>query len=228
MKIFSFRQPLCLCLAASIALPFAYAGTARADVRLPALFSDGAVLQRGIAAPVWGTADAGEPVTVRINGQQARTTADGSGKWALQLPAMEAGGPFDLAIAGKNTIVVRDVAIGEVWVASGQSNMEFPLRTYAPGDPVYGPRASAEIAAVHDPLLRMFTVAKKTSPESPIGNTAGPEGSWKAASPENAGEFSAVAYSYACELRRKLNVPVGVIHSSWYGTPAEAWTSRGA
>lgn len=215
------------CLAASIAFSLAGVLTpAMADVHLSPLFCDGAVLQRGMDVPVWGTADAGEAVTVSINGKQAKAVADASGKWMLKLPSQAAGGPFDLTAAGKNTVVVKNVAVGEVWVASGQSNMEFPLQTYAPNDPVYGPKAKEEIAAVNDPLLRMFTVIKKVSPDAPVDNMAGPQGSWKVATPQDAAKFSAVGYYYARELRSKLNVPVGIIHSSWGGSPAEAWTSQ--
>ena len=222
MKISFTKKTLWLTLA--FAFPFAPA--VRADIHLSSLFSDGAVLQRGIDAPVWGTADAGETIAASLNGKQAKTTADNSGRWMLKLPALQAGGPFDLTVSGKNTIVVHDVLVGEVWIASGQSNMEFPLNTFAPNDPVYGPKARAEIAAANDPLLRMFTVTKKLSPDAAIANTPGPDGSWKAATPMEAGKFSAVAYYYACELRHKLNVPVGIIHTSWGGTPAEAWTSH--
>ena len=222
MKISFTQKSLWLTLA--FALPLAPA--MRAEVHLASLFSDGAVLQRGIDVPIWGTADAGETITASLDGKQAKATADNSGRWMLKLPALTAGGPFDLTVAGKNTVVVHDVAVGEVWVASGQSNMEFPLNTFAPNDPVYGPKARAEIAAANDPLLRMFTVTKKMSPDSIIDNTPGPEGAWKAATPLEAGKFSAVAYYYARELRHKLNVPVGIIHTSWGGTPAEAWTSR--
>jgi len=215
-----------LCLTTTFALPFT--PNALADIHLATLFSDGAVLQRGIDAPVWGTADAGEVITASFNGKQAKTTADNSGRWLLKFSAMPAGGPFELAVSGKNTVVVHNVAVGEVWVASGQSNMEFPLSTFAPNVPVYGPKARTEIAAANDPLLRMFTVAKKMSPDGAIDNTPGPDGAWKAATPLEAGKFSAVAYYYACELRHKLNVPVGIIHTSWGGTPAEAWTSHRA
>jgi len=228
LKIPKMSLPPCgRLLAAVVALHFAGVANVVADVHLSPLFSDGAVLQRGMAVPVWGTADAGETVTVSINGKQAKATADASGNWLLKLPEMTAGGPFDLTAAGKTTVVAHNVAIGEVWVASGQSNMQFPLKTFAPTDPVYGPKAAAEIAAVNDPMLRMFTVVRKVSPDSPIDNKKGPDGKWQAASPENAGGFSAVAYYYARELRAKLNVSVGIIHSSWGGTPAEAWTSQG-
>ena len=227
MKTTSSRRKFHFCLAAVLALPFAGIWTARADVHLSPLFSDGSVLQRGMMVPVWGTADAGEAVTVSLNGKQAKATADDAGHWTLKLPTLTAGGPFELTVKGKNTVVIHDVAVGEVWIASGQSNMEFPLNTFAPNDPVYGPKAKEEIAAINDPMLRMFTVTKKLSPDVCLDNTQGPDGAWKPATPADAGRFSAVGYHFAAELRRSLKVPVGIIHTSWGGTPAQAWTSRG-
>ena len=202
--------------------------TAWADVRLSPLFSAGAVLQRDRAVPVWGTADVGEAVTVAIHGVSAQAIADHSGHWTLKLPALKAGGPWDLTVNGKNQLVVHDVAIGEVWFASGQSNMAFPLATFTPDDPVYGPKARQMIAAVNDPLLRMFNVTLNRSPHTVLDNVNGLKGAWKAAAPESAGQFSAVAYHYAHALRQKLQVPVGIINASWGGTGAEAWTSREA
>jgi len=200
--------------------------TALAYVRRSPLFSDGAVLQRGIEVPIWGMADPGESVTVRMNGKEASGTADGSGRWSVKLPAQDAGGPFDLTVQGKNTVVLRDVVMGEVWVASGQSNMQFPLMTLDPAHPVHGPQAREVIAAANDPLLRMFNVKMQVSPDKPADAVDLPVGKWQAATPENAAKFSAVAYYFASELRKTLNVPVGIIHSSVGGTPAEAWTSQ--
>ena len=200
--------------------------TALADVHLSPLFSDGAVLQRGRQIPIWGIADPGESVTVRMNGKEAAGKADSSGRWSIQFPAQDAGGPFDLTVQGKNTIVLRDVVVGEVWVASGQSNMQFPLMTLDPANPVHGPQAKEAIAAANDPLLRMFNVEFHASPDKPADDMALPAGQWKAATPKNAPGFSAVAYYFASELRKNLNVPVGIIHSSVGGTPAEAWTSQ--
>ena len=226
--IFSFgsrkaRGPLIAIFAFSLA----FVPAAFCDVTLSPLFSDGAVLQRGQAVPVWGTAEPGEAVTVTINGKKAAATAGADGAWMLKLPSLVAGGPFEMVVKGKNLLVIHDVAVGEVWLASGQSNMEFPLQTFTPGNPVYGPKAREVIAAVNDPLLRMFTVPKKAAPDEPVPNTSN-SGSWKSAVPENVGKFSAVGYYYAAELRRKLNVPVGIIHSTVGGTSAEAWTSRDA
>jgi sialate O-acetylesterase len=161
-----------------------------------------------------------------MNGKEAAGTADGSGRWSIKLPAQDAGGPFDLTVQGKNTIVLHDIVVGEVWVASGQSNMKFPLVTLTPADPVYGPQGREAIAAANDPMLRMFNVGASVSPDKPADDIGLPVGKWQSATPENAGAFSAVAYYFASELRKTLNVPVGIINSSIGGTPAETWTSQ--
>ena len=132
-KTFFFRLAMRF-VAACLVLPAV--STALAETRLSPLFSDGAVLQRGREVPIWGAADPGESVAVRMNGKEALGTADGSGRWSVKLPAQDAGGPFDLTVQGKNTIVLHDILVGEVWVASGQSNMNFPLQTFVPADPV--------------------------------------------------------------------------------------------
>ena len=222
-KIFFFSL-IMRCVAACLALPAV--STALADIRLSPLFSDGAVLQRGREVPIWGVADPGESVAVRMNGKEAAGTADGSGRWSVKLPAQDAGGPFDLTVQGKNTIVLHDIVVGEVWVASGQSNMKFPLVTLTPADPVYGPQAKEVIAAANDPMLRMFNVGASVSPDKLADDIGLPVGKWQSATPENAGAFSAVAYYFATEIRKALNVPVGIINSSIGGTPAETWTSQ--
>jgi sialate O-acetylesterase len=224
-KTFFFRLAMRFVAAGLVLLAVS---TALAETRLSPLFSDGAVLQRGREVPIWGGADPGESVTVRMNGKEAVGTADGSGRWSVKLPSQDAGGPFDLTVQGKNTIVLHDILVGEVWVASGQSNMNFPLQTFVPADPVYGPPAKEAIAAANDPMLRMFNVKPSVSPDKPADNLELPDGQWKASTPETAGKFSAVAYYFATELRKSLNVPVGIIHSSIGGTPAETWMSQPA
>ena len=222
-KIFFFRLAM-RCMAGCLVFPAV--SIARAETRLSPLFSDGAVLQRGREMPIWGIADPGESVIVRMNGKEAVGTANGSGRWSVKLPAQDAGGPFDLTVQGKNTIVLHDILVGEVWVASGQSNMNFPLKTFVPADPVYGPPAKVAVAAANDPMLRMFNVAAHVSPDKPADDIGLPIGQWQSTTPETAGQFSAVAYYFAAELRKTLNVPVGIIHSSIGGTPAETWTSQ--
>jgi sialate O-acetylesterase len=205
---------------------FAGASISLANVKTGPLFADGAVLQQGMKTPVWGTADPGEQVTVSIDGKQAAATADANGHWIVRLPELTAGGPFEMTVSGKDKVVVHNVAVGEVWIASGQSNMDFPLRTYKPADPVYGSKAHAFIATVNDPLLSFFVVSKKTAYQGPLPNDANPQGGWRETNPKNADIFSAVAYHFAQDLRKNLNVPVGIIQSAWGATFAQAWTSK--
>jgi sialate O-acetylesterase len=188
--------------------------SAYANIRLPALVGDNMVLQSGSKARLWGFAHPGERVTISMAGKSANGTADGKGRWEMWIGPLEAGGPFEMTIAGQNTIVLRNVLVGEVWVASGQSNMEWQLQNSA--------RGAEEVAQASHPLIHLFTVARTTSLE-PRDDAPG---RWVVCSPETAGTFSAVAYFFGRELNRTLNVPVGLIHSSWGGTPAEAWTSR--
>jgi len=191
-------------------LPFA---PVLADVKLPAIISDHMVLKKGAKIPIWGTADPGEEVTVTLNTQTAKATADKSGKWKANLDLSESGpGPFQLIIKGKNSLAVSDVLVGEVWVASGQSNMEFTLNRALGSE--------QEIAQSSNPKLRQFLVKKATS-DKPLEECAG---TWVAASPETSGGFTAVGYYFAKTLQNTLKVPVGLIHTSWGGTPSEAWT----
>jgi len=118
-----------------------------------------------------GNGRPGKSVAVSTNGTEAAGTADGSGRWSIKFPAQDAGGPFDLTVQGKNEIVLHDIVVGEVWVASGQSNMQFPLMTLDPAHPVYGPQAREVIAASNDPLLRMFTVGRHVLPDKPVSSS---------------------------------------------------------
>jgi len=184
--------------------------TLRADPRLAALFSDHMVLQRGRSIPVWGLADAGEEITVTLHGAVRQARAGAGGRWRVDLPAQDAGGPFTLTVAGKSTLRVRDVLVGEVWVASGQSNMTLELA-----------RASrADAASASHPQVRLFTVPKATSLEAVETLAA----SWQPCTPEAAGAFSAVAYYFGRRLHEDLGVPVGLIHTSWPGSLGEEWT----
>lgn len=187
----------------------------RAEVKLNSLFSDGVVLQRGVAVPVWGTAKDGEKVTVTFQDQTVVTTAR-NGRWLVRLNRLKAGGPFTLSVTGDNMVVINNVLVGEVWLCSGQSNMAFELSRAA--------NAEEAIAAATDPELRLFTVPR-SAVDTP--QTDAP-GTWQESTPETARSFSAVGYFFGRDLHRALRVPVGLIDSSVGGTPAEAWTSRAA
>jgi sialate O-acetylesterase len=196
----------------NLAIASFFITSALADVKPNPLFSDGAVLQRGQTVPVWGTADDGEQVTVELNSQKLTTTAK-DGKWRVDLKSLEAGGPYTMKISGKNTIEIKDLLVGEVWVCSGQSNMEWKLSQID--------REKVEQAKADFPKIRMFTV-KKTTAVTPQSDCTG---SWNVCSPTTVGNFSAVGYFFARDLYEKIGVPVGMVHSSWGGTPAQAWTS---
>jgi len=185
-----------------------------ADVKLPAIISDHMVLEKSSKVPIWGKADPGEAVTVTLNGKSAKTTADAAGKWMTALDLKNSpSGPFEMTVEGKNKLTLADVAVGEVWVASGQSNMEFVVKNSL--------NSEKEIAESANPLLRQFLV-KKNPTKEPLEDT---EGTWVAAAPETTGSFTAVGYFFAKKLQNELNVPVGLVHTSWGGTPSEAWTS---
>lgn len=189
-------------------------GNAAADVKLPALIGDNMVLQRGRPLKVWGWAEAGERVTVSFRGREAEATANDQGQWRVTLPALaEAGGPFTMTIAGRNSITFKNVLVGEVWVCSGQSNMQWPVAQAKDGP--------AEIAAANYPRIRLFQVPQATS-QTPLVDV---KSSWQECSPQTIPGFTAVGYFFGRDLHQKLNVPVGLIAASWGGTCAEAWTS---
>ncbi|HYG06709.1 MAG TPA: sialate O-acetylesterase [Stenotrophomonas sp.] len=186
---------------------------ALAAPRLPLLFADGAVLQREQPIPVWGWASPGAKIAVSLDGSRAEATTDAQGHWQVQLPAHAAGGPYTLQVQGDGaTLRVADVLVGDVWLASGQSNMEFPLLKADGG--------AAAAAAANDPKIRHFKVPKSWSGKAEQ-DLAG--GSWQAANPRNAPQFSAVGYFFAQELRQRTGVPIGIIDSTWGGSAIEAW-----
>jgi sialate O-acetylesterase len=188
-----------------------------ANPSLPHLISDHAVFQQERKIHVWGTAEARERVVVSFAGRIVRTQTDSAGKWTVDLPAMHAGGPFTLKITGKTTILVKDVLIGEVWVASGQSNMAFGLAGSTGAD--------VELPKADYPEIRLFTVPRRLG-LSPTLDTL--PASWSPCTPESAKEFSAVAYYFARKLHRELHVPIGIIESAWPGTHIEEWMSPSA
>lgn len=199
-----------------------------ANVQPVALFTDHMVIQREIKAPVWGTADVGEQVTVTGSwGESAVTTADASGKWSVKLKTPKAGGPYTLTIQGNNTVEIKDVLSGEVWFCSGQSNMDFEMKRLAgvnkrtpPEDAPAANQIKKAMETATDGLLRQFTVTKNRSPLEPLTTLAG---SWADSSPQNNPAFSATGYFFGRELRKELNVPVGLIKCAWGGTKVEPW-----
>ncbi len=208
-------------------LLFALLGAAglRAGVTLAPPFTDHAVLQQGKVVPVWGRADPDEHVSVTFRGQTVGTTAGPDGQWVVLLGALapSAEGAELVAAGPKNRVVRSDVVTGEVWLCSGQSNMEFPVDDRLhPQHPLYQlQNAAQEVAAAHYPLIRQFKVAHQVA-NVPAEDA---EGSWVPCSPATVGAFTAAGYFFARDLHQRLGVPVGLITSTWGGTPVEAWLS---
>lgn len=190
---------------------------ALADVRLPGIFGDNMVLQRDRPVMIWGWSDPGERITVRLDQQTKKIRAGKDGKWKLSLDPMPAGGPFQMTVQGQNTITIKNILFGEVWLCSGQSNMEW--RVQNSNDP------EKEIAAANYPRIRHIKIPNTiaTEPQEDIGKAE-----WLVCSPETVGQFTAVGYFFARDLANELDVPVGLINSSWGGTHVETWTSREA
>ncbi len=187
---------------------------ARADVRLPAIFTDHMVLQQQQADRVWGWAEPGEDVTVQIAQQTKRTKAGDDGRWSVTLDPLPAGGPHTLVVKGKNTVTIKDVLVGEVWLCSGQSNMQWPVSAARDAD--------LEILMANYPQIRLITVPQVGTQEPQYDF----KGQWVVCSPETVGDFSAVGYFYGRLLHEALGVPVGLIDNSWGGSACEAWIRR--
>lgn len=187
--------------------------TAFADVRLPAIFSDRMVLQQGKKINVWGWADPGEEVQITVAGSTAKTQAGDDGRWTAQLSELKAGGPHTFTVQGKNSIELKDVLVGEVWLCSGQSNMAMTVSGCLD--------AEKEIAESSNSQLRMFTVGRNPQ-ETPQPDV---KGQWAVSGPETTGGFSATAYFFGRRLQKELGVPIGLINSSYGGTNIVAWTS---
>jgi sialate O-acetylesterase len=184
-------------------------------MKLSTIFGDNMVLQRDIPIPVWGWAAPGEKITATLDGQTARAIAADDGGWQVVFPPAPAGGPFEMRVEGRETAVtLGNVLIGEVWLASGQSNMQWTVASSA--------NAEREIRDASFDRIRLFTVERTAVVDAPREVS----GHWSVCSPKTVGDFSAVAYFFGRELHRKLGVPVGLINSCWGGTLAEAWTSR--
>jgi len=187
-----------------------------AEVTLPAVFGDNMVLQQGREVTIWGWADPQEKITIDCNWRQRGwvTSGDNAGKWTIKIDPPEVGGPYKMTISGKNLIEINNILGGEVWLCSGQSNMEWPVAAAA--------NAEREIKESNYPQIRLFTVARKAAAESQADCT----GSWSVCGEQTVADFSAVGYFFGRELHEQLKVPIGLINSSWGGTPAEAWTNE--
>ncbi|MCA9193674.1 MAG: sialate O-acetylesterase [Planctomycetales bacterium] len=189
---------------------------ASAEVRLASIFADHMVLQRDAEIPVWGWANPGEQISLQLAGQTQTVTAGADGKWMVRLTPIPAGGPYKLSISGSNTLAINDVLIGEVWLCSGQSNMAMTVNRALNFD--------AERGAANAPTIRHF----KTSAHAAVEPHSDCQGTWQVCSSETVGGFSAAAYFFAKRLTQELNVPVGLVNSSWGGTDIAAWTSLDA
>ena len=187
----------------------------KADVSVADIFSDNMVLQRNINVKVWGNADAGERLWVSFNGQKRRAKADNKGLWSVMIEPMKAGGPLNMIISGKNKIILKNILIGDVWICSGQSNMQMKVSETN--------NADQEIEKANYPNIRLFDVPRKVSnvPIDTMSNV-----SWKICTPKNIKNFSAVGYYFGRDLQKEIDVPIGLIHSSWGGTCVETWTSK--
>lgn len=196
------------------ALVLAAASPLAAAIRLPSVIGDHMVVQRDKPVAVWGWASPSEAVTVRLGGAEVTVRAGRDGLFTAALPALKAGGPYELTVRGDKSpaVTVRDILAGEVWVCSGQSNMEWPLTSTATPIP--------EVLRADHPRLRLFRVPKRIS-AVPLDNI---EATWALCTPQTAGPFSAVGYYFGLELLKTLDVPVGLIESAWGGTAIEPWT----
>ncbi len=205
-----------LFFAAAVLLPGI---SASAEVRLPKLLASHMVLQRGQPIHLWGWAEPDEKVSATLEGKTQSTITDGVGHWHIYLPAMAAGGPYRLAVAGTNQITLDDVLVGDVWFASGQSNMEMPLKGF-PGNAVIK-NSEEEIRNAAHKDLRLFRTPKRAS-DYPLPDF---DAKWTECAPETAADFSAVAYFFGREIAKDEHVPIGLIDSTWGGTPVESWIS---
>jgi sialate O-acetylesterase len=187
-----------------------------AEVMLASPFTDHAVLQRDIAVPVWGQAAPGEKIAVHFRGHTLATTAAADGRWSVRLAPMPASAEgAELTVSGSATVTLHDVVVGEVWLASGQSNIEWPLNLSRNG--------AAAVAGANSPLIRHLKIERSPSDQP---TTTVKTGGWQTATPQTAGGFSAIGYFFAQELTQKLGIPVGLINSSWGGTPIESWLAE--
>jgi sialate O-acetylesterase len=193
-------------------------GTANAQLRLPKIFGDSMVLQRNAPLRIWGWAAPAESITVQFHNQNKTVRTDAGGSWEAVLAPETAGGPYQLQVTGKTTITLKGILMGDIWVCSGQSNMEMPLNGWGQ---VYN--YEQEIASANYPAIRLFTVEKDVQGQ-PVQDIKG--GSWQTCTPQHIPPFSAVGYFFGRTLHQQLKVPIGLINSSWGGTNIESWISH--
>jgi sialate O-acetylesterase len=198
---------------------FLHSASAIGQIRLPKLISDGAIFQRDVELKIWGWASPGEQVELLFNGNQYSAQADQKGDWDFSIPPQSAGGPFKMVFEGSNVITLKDILFGDVWVCSGQSNMELTMQRVKDKYPEI-------IRASGNPQIRQFLVPDKYDFNKEHSDLDG--GSWKEANPANIYDFSAVAYFFARELYDKYRVPIGLINAALGGSPVEAWMSEDA
>lgn len=191
-----------------------------AQPKLPNIFGDSMVLQREAPLRIWGTASAGESITVSLHNQKKSTRAANNGTWQIVLLPEKAGGPYDLTVAGKSTLVLCGVLLGDVWFCSGQSNMEMPMKGWGT---VFN--AEEEISKANYPTIRLYTIPKKVA-ATPL--SVADEANWQTCNPASVTPFSAVGYYFGRRLQEELHVPIGLINSTWGGTQIESWISYAA
>ncbi len=217
------RVSFLVCFVLSLLVRVSSAADAPAKPFLHPLFASDMVLQRNLPDPIWGWTEPGKQVTVAMNGKTATATSGPDGKWMAKIGPFPAGGPYELTVSGPKDVKLTNVLVGDVWICSGQSNMEMGIGSAQDG--------AQEVARADHPMLRLFTVAKHIAAEpQPLFVDKGEENKWLVCTPQNlqvgdwAG-FSAAGYCFGRDLQEKLKIPIGLIHTSWGGTVAEAWTS---
>jgi len=211
-----FPRQLSLLILTLLLATRVHAADPQTSLHLPAIFSDNMVLQRNFATPIWGTATPNQSITLTIAGQTKQATAAADGKWMIKLDPMKEGGPYELTISGPTSITYKNVLFGDVWICSGQSNMEWQLKS--------SKDAPVAINSSANPNLRLFTV-KKNPAQTPQTDVTG---KWDESSAQTSPAFSAVGYFFGLELQKQLNVPIGLIHTSWGGTAIQLWQSKEA
>ena len=207
-------KPLAVILLMLVALNAFNVNQAQAKIKLPAIIGDHMVLQQGQKNPLWGWAEPGEKITVSVDGQSHSTTADAKGKWTVKIDPLKVGGPYEITIKGKESVTLKDVLSGEVWICSGQSNMAWTVGSSTDAD--------LEIMTANYPKIRLISVPQVGTQEAQDDFN----GQWEACTPKTVANFSGVGYFFGRQLYQTLNVPIGLIDNAWGGSSAEAWVNR--